>query len=90
MNLPKHACGLYLTHNEHKDYYETLETWLDGRAETAPPFASDEARAKAMATDDVWVLQWYPRTPVGFNLIAAPTLEELLAFAAEVEAHETP
>ncbi len=47
-----------------------------------------EAEARAIAADEIWTLQWYPNTPVGFNSIAAPTLEELLAFASRIEKGE--
>lgn len=92
MNLPKHACALFLTHNEHLSYYETVEQWADMRygSEGCPLFISEEAKAKCIATNDCWMLQWYPETPVGYHRIAAPTLEELLAFAAEIERQETP
>lgn len=85
MNLPKHSCGLYLTHNEHRDYYETVAQWLETRHDNGPAFQSEVARAVCIETNECWQLQWYPNTPVAFNHIAAPTLEELLAFAAEVE-----
>ena len=83
MNLPPHKCALFINHNEHRVYYETIEHFLDCYMvpATAPSFASDEARARAIATDELWTMQWYPDTPIGFHFIAAPTLEELLAFA---------
>lgn len=86
MNLPKHACGLYLSHNEHRDYYESATEWIGNQD---APFKDDESKARAIATDSVWVLQWYPRTPVGFRIIAAPTLEEALDWAAEIEKEES-
>lgn len=27
MNFPPHKCGLYLTHNEHRDHYKTVAEW---------------------------------------------------------------
>jgi len=36
MKLPEHKCGLYLTHNEHKNVYETAEQAIierEGRGE---------------------------------------------------------
>lgn len=85
MNLPKHACGLYLTHNEHRNYYESAVEWVGNRD---AQFKNEESKERAIATDSVWVLQWYPDTPVGFHMIAAPTLEEVLAWAAEIEKEE--
>jgi hypothetical protein len=83
MKLPPHKCGLYLTHNDHRTYFESAVEWL-GNSSNTPGWESDAHRDRAIATDEIWTLQWYPETPVGFNLVAAPTLEELLAFANKV------
>ena len=72
--LPEHKCGLYLTHNEHRDVYETIENYYDG-----DDFISLEEWREALAKDSVWVLHWYPNTPIGFNRIAASTLEAIEA-----------
>lgn len=80
MKLPEHKCGLYLTHNEHRDLYQKLEKWIVDNDATED-FADDAARQRAIETDECWVLQWYPDTPVGFCRVAAPTLEEALALA---------
>ena len=70
--LPEHKCGLHLSHNEHRDVYETVEEFYE-----ADFFVSPEEWHKAVAEDSVWVLQWYPDTPIGFNRIAASTLEAI-------------
>ena len=76
---PPHLGGLHITHNEHHGYYKTAEAWADnnGFAE----WVSDEERAKAIAEDSIWTLQWYPRTPVGFSAVCASTLEACLEAA---------
>ena len=79
MNFPEHKCGLYLTHNAYKDIYQSIEAavaefdsnghtdwWLPGE------------REKALATGDIWELQWYPNTPVGFHFRLAASLEAVL------------
>ncbi len=83
--FPRHECGLFLTHNEHRDYYETLEQWLDGSGSHIDEhtWVSDEQRRRALATNNIWVLQWYPDTPVGFCILAACDLDVLLAKANE-------
>lgn len=83
MNLPNHKYGLFLTHNEHLNYYDTAEQWLNDNSDRAP-FATPEERQKAIDTNSIWVLQWYPHTPVGFRIIAGATLEEVLARSTEV------
>lgn len=82
MKLPAHKCGLYLTHNEHRDYYETLSEFISTRDGLADDFESQAQRELAIQTGECWVLQWYPDTPVGFNRVAAPTLEDVLRLAS--------
>jgi hypothetical protein len=72
--LPEHKCGLHLSHNEHRDVYEKVEQFYE-----ADWFVSPEEWNKAVAEDSVWVLHWYPDTPVGFYRIAASTLEAIEA-----------
>lgn len=79
--LPQHACGLYLNHNAHKDIYEIAEHWVADNDWC--DWKDEDAKARAIATDSIWTLQWYPETPIGFRAIAAPTLEELLAMIME-------
>jgi len=83
--LPEHKCGLYLSHNEHRDYYEPVATWLENYESMGggPQWKDDEAKQRAIDTDECWVLQWYPETPIGCCQIAAPTLEEVLDLARE-------
>jgi hypothetical protein len=75
--FPKHKCGLYLTHNEHRDYYEKLEDFIKER-DYLEDFVSVEQYEKALKEDSLWVLQWYPNTPVGFQVKCACDLNELL------------
>lgn len=84
MKLPKDEAGLFLTHNEFKGYYQTAEEWVK-KSPCPPVWQSGDERKKAIDTNEIWTLQWYPNTPVGFNLIAASTLENLLEFAATFE-----
>lgn len=76
--LPEHKCGLHLSHNEHRDVYETIEEFYD-----AEDFVSPEEWNKAVSADSVWVLHWYPNTPIGFIRIAASTLDALKAKVKE-------
>jgi len=79
MKFPEHKAGLHLMHNDHKSVYEPAEQWIADNEWCN--WQSDEAKQRAIATDSIWTLQWYPETPVGFIALAAPTLEELLAWA---------
>lgn len=83
--FPEHKCGLYLTHNEHLDLYQTVEQFT----EDSDGWVSTEEKKKAIATNELWQLQWYPDTPVGFYVLKASSLEaihrELAAPPTKVE-----
>lgn len=79
MDLPKHKASLTICHNDHKDIYESAEQWIVNNEWC--DWKNDEDKQRAIATDSIWTIQWYPDTPVGFIAIAAPTLAELLEWA---------
>jgi len=84
--FPKHAAGMALTHNDHKLAYQTAHESIcenEGR-ECPPDWENPEMRQKAIDTDEIWELHWYPDTPVGFFRICAPTLGDLLRYAATI------
>ncbi len=76
--IPPHLT-LCLRHNEHKSSYQTVaeycEQW-DG-----DDWVSEDQRLKALATNELWEIQWCPDTPVGFCLRLAADLEALLEWA---------
>jgi len=76
MKFPKHEAGLSLEHNEHKNYYISVEQHITD-LDLQDAFLSKEEMQEAIDTDSLWVLHWYPHTPVGFCRIAAPTLEKI-------------
>lgn len=82
--LARCKCGVYLTVNEHRDYYDTpaqrLEE-LDTRE--CPPHISDEVRAGILSSGNIVELQFYPDTPVGFYVIVHHDLDEALRLALE-------
>lgn len=83
--LPKHNCDLILTHNTHKSYYQTVEQFEQdfeshfGKLD----WVSEEQRAKAIATNELWNLHWYPNTPISSYSLYACDLSELLKAAKE-------
>ena len=77
--FPRHEAGLSLNHNDHKNIYQPAAEWI---AENDwCDWKDEDAKQRAVATNEIWTLQWYPNTPVGFIALAAPTLQELLAWA---------
>ena len=85
--LPRHACSLQITHNQHLDYYETVQQRLDDlNARECPPcWESDDEKQKAIDAGELWELHWYPDTPVGFYQICAASLGSLLSYASKLE-----
>jgi hypothetical protein len=75
--LPPHECELILTHNTHKSYYQPIADYVADERNGAMDWVSPEEQARAIATDNIWELQWYPHTPIGFNRIAASSLSAI-------------
>ena len=84
-NLPAHKAGMTITHNNHKNYYQTADQWIeeDEKENEFYTWENEQEKQKAIAKNEIWTMQWYPNTPVGFNCIAASSLESLLTFAAK-------
>lgn len=78
MNLPKHI-NLFIEHQPQATNYETVEQWMEHGDEYADYPPAD--RAEMIRTGEVWVIHWYPDTPVGFHAVAAATLERALELA---------
>lgn len=94
MTFPKNI-ALFLEHNPFATDYSSVEAWLADHQDHSAAvdvteddvgWPSPEERAKAVATGELWVMHWYPETPIGFHRIAAATLEALLAYAQQCEA----
>lgn len=88
--FPEHKCSLSLEHNQHRNYQQTIERYeadlkACSNADNADPlefgWVSVEQRDKAIATDSMWCLQWYPDTPIGFYRLFACDLDVLLTAA---------
>lgn len=77
--LPKHNVCLSLEHNEHKSFYATIEEYYD-----ADDFISVDEWKKCVETNEVWVLRWYPDTPVGGYVISASSIEAIKKQLKEV------
>lgn len=75
--FPPHV-ELIITHNDFAGSYQTAAQWIadeEGRGDTYYEWAGPDEREKALLTGSVWIVQWYPDTPVGFYAVAASTFE---------------
>ncbi len=82
MKFPEHKCGLYLSHNPHRDVYESVEEYYPD----TEYFLSPEDRQKCIDYNVCWELQWYPETPIGFHRVAGSSLGLVMAEALRIEA----
>ena len=78
--FPRHLT-LTLEHNPHKSVCQPLDEYLANNDVT---FETAAERDTALAEDSLWVLQWYPDTPVGFLAVAAADPVTLIKFAWRV------
>jgi hypothetical protein len=82
INWPKHKASMYLTHNEHLSYYRTVKQSIEDEDHGyKDDWVSEEQKQKAIETNECWILQWYPETPVGFCILAAADLDVLIEAA---------
>lgn len=75
--LDRCKCGVFLTVNEHRDYYQAAGDFLVGRDENLPA-EQPELFARMVELDTVICLQFYPDTPVGCYVIWHHDLEVAL------------
>lgn len=65
--------------NPQRSYYQTVEDYLEDNPDYLD-FVSEEEKKKAIEENSLVFLQWYIRTPVGFNTYAASNLEALFKY----------
>jgi hypothetical protein len=76
---------MHIEHQPNATNYETVEEWLQYNDEHKFAEITREDRAEMLRTNEIWIVQWYPITPVGFYAVAAATLDKALQLANEVE-----
>lgn len=76
--FPKHEASLHITHNQHKAYYEPIEQYIADQNISDDEWATPTSKDRAIKTNSIWEVQWYPNTPVGFCIIYGATLDEIL------------
>lgn len=81
-SFPGHKASMIIRHNDHTTMYMSIAEYLD-----TDIFGdeSKEAKQECIAADELWELQWYPDTPIGFYKVFGPSLERCLEKAKQVE-----
>ena len=81
IKLPKHI-HLSIEHQPHAVCYESAQEWMDRNDRDGFADVEPEDAELMISTGEIWVVQWYPNTPIGFCAVAAATLERALELAA--------
>ncbi len=82
MILPEHKAGLSIEHDPNSAFYVTVAEWLGNHDYD---WRNEDAMQRAIDADSMWVMIWYPNTPICFNCIAAPTFDELVEWSGGYE-----
>ena len=88
-DVVKNFFQVNITYNEHKAYYQNIEEFAlennEGFANvTSNDLNASGYRQRCIDTNTIWIAHVYPRTPVGFFRLCAPTFDELVAAMANV------
>jgi hypothetical protein len=81
--LPTRKVSLTITHNDHLCCYETVAESMGRKDWKAEGFLSPEDRQAAIDTNELWEIQWYPETPVGFCTARGSTLVMAIKAASQ-------
>jgi len=77
--LDRCKCGVHLTVNQHRDYYQTAEEALKEKdCYECPPKIEPEVRQAMIDKNIIIDLQFYPDTPIGSYSIYHYDLEAAL------------
>lgn len=73
-------CGVHVTFNEHRDYYQTAAVYIAELLDhEAPPTISPDVMEKMILADTIVQVQFYPQTPIGFYVVYHYDLDAALA-----------
>jgi len=79
--MPAHEASAHITHNQHKNYYYTIAEYEQNNEDWFKnAWVSEESRAYAIANNELWEMQWYPHTPIGFNNLCAGRWSDIVEY----------
>lgn len=84
--IKKCKCGVFLRANEHKDYYQTVEQYLIEQIidQAEIDEIGKDVWNKMIELDTIFILQFYPNTPVGFYKIFHYDYDKLIKKALDI------
>jgi hypothetical protein len=74
----KVAVSVHVDFNPHKDFYESAENYFGN-------FMDQSQLEGVDLSKDIWTVQFYPHTPIGFYQLIGNDLEELLDLALKID-----
>lgn len=83
-DLLPHKGGLSIEHNPYCGMDQPIREYIEDN-DIASDFENAESMEIAVSTDSLWIMQWYPDTPVGFCRVAGPTLQDILRLATKTD-----
>lgn len=83
--FPAHKAAMYITHNEHKSYYQKVADHLRGEFHEDMQWLSEDDKQSAIQNDELWTVQVYPHTPIGFYVCAASSWENLARLMGQLD-----
>ncbi len=80
--LAKCKCGVFVSVNEHRDYYKSVEDQLEERKRReCQPEYTDEVRDAMIESDTIVEITFFPDTPIGSYQIIHHDLDKALDMA---------
>lgn len=80
--IEKCKCGIYLQINKHKDVYESPEQAIE-EFKIWGDEIDKELENRMIEENQIYRLQFYPETPVGFYVVYGTSLDEVVEKAKE-------
>lgn len=84
---PEHKASMSIDHNEHIGFSRDIEDYVE-EEHIVDCFISDEDKQRCIELNEIWEIQWYPRTPLSYSMVAASTFELALKAANELQEEE--
>lgn len=72
--------SMCFTHDEQKSYYQNVKEFFETSCDPEhieEDFLDRDDYLEAIRTNELWCIQWYPKTPIGFCRIYASSIEKL-------------
>ena len=86
--------GVYLTVNENRDVYQSVEDRIkeinewdysnNGHDDDYEPEINDELANKLIKANCIYELKFYPNSPIGFYIVYGTSLDDVVSQALEI------